>query len=97
MEITARYRLVDFVKNHADSRSAINTWVETIENATWNNHNELKQVFPSADYVRNNRYVFNIKGNNYRIVVVIVFFAQECNIRFVGTHAEYNKINASTI
>lgn len=97
MELTSRYRLVDFVRKHADSRIAINAWAESIERAKWSNHSELKQSFPSADYVKNNRYVFNIKGNNYRIVVVIVFFAQECNIRFVGTHAEYSKIDASTI
>jgi mRNA interferase HigB len=53
--------------------------------------------FASADYVANNRYVFNIKGNSYRIVVVLIFFAGELNIRFAGTHAEYDKIDAKTI
>jgi mRNA interferase HigB len=61
------------------------------------NHNELKDDFPNADYVTNNRYVFNIKGNSYRIVVVLIFFAGEVNIRFAGTHAEYNKIDAKII
>ncbi len=97
MNITARYRLVEFTDKHTDALDAINTWAERIENSTFANHNQLKAYFPSADYVKNNRYVFNIKGNKYRIVVVIVFFAGECNIRFVGTHAEYDKINASII
>jgi mRNA interferase HigB len=47
--------------------------------------------------VTNSRYVFNLKGNNYRIIVVLMFFAGELNIRFAGTHAEYNKIDAKTI
>ncbi len=53
---------------------------------------DLKADFPSADFVGNNRYVFNIKGNNYRTVVLVVFFAGTVAIRFVGTHGEYDKI-----
>lgn len=97
MYITQRHILIDFVNRHANAVTSINRWVEYIEKANWKNHNELKADFPSADYVRNSRYVFNIKGNNYRIVVVAVFFAGEINIRFAGTHAEYDKINASTV
>jgi mRNA interferase HigB len=52
----------------------------------------LKADFPSADFVGNNRYVFNIKGNNYRTVVLVVFFARTVAIRFIGTHGEYDKI-----
>ena len=97
MEITQRYKLDDFVKKHANVLQPLNNWIERVENAQWKNHNELKLDFPSVDYVTNNRYVFNIKGNNYRIVVVLVFFAGELNIRFAGTHAEYDKIDAKTI
>ena len=61
------------------------------------NHADLKQMFPSADYVKNGRYVFNIGGNNYRIVAVVFFIGGVMNIRFVGTHAEYDKIDSSTI
>jgi mRNA interferase HigB len=75
----------------------LNNWIERVESAKWSNHNELKTDFPSADYVSNNRYVFNIKGNNYRIIVLVVFFAGELNVRFAGTHAEYDKIDAKKI
>jgi len=57
----------------------------------------MKADFPDADYVTNSRYVFNLKGNNYRLIVVVVFFAGELNIRFAGTHSEYDKIQAKTI
>jgi len=97
MQITQRYILTDFVQKHPDAVSAINKWVEHIEKMTWKNHSELKADYPSADYVKNSRYVFNIRGNNYRIVVVVVFFAGEMNIRFAGTHKEYDKINVLTI
>jgi len=97
MIITQRYILTEFADKHPDTVSAINKWVKHIEKAEWKNHNELKSDYPSADFVKNNRYVFNLKGNNYRLVVVVVFFAGEVNIRFVGTHAEYDKINVSMI
>lgn len=98
MQITARYRLTEFTEKHTDSINAINRWAERVEQSEWKNHNDLKVDFPSADYVKNNRYVFNIKGNNYRLVVVVLFFAGECNVRFMGTHAEYDKIkDISTI
>ena len=97
MEITQRYKLDEFVKKHADVIKPLNNWIERIEEAQQSNHNELKADFPGADYVTNSRYVFNIKGNNYRIIVVLVFFAGELNVRFAGTHAEYEKIDAKTI
>ena len=55
-------------------------------------HAELKRAFPSADYVGNDRYVFNISGNKFRLVTIVVFFQGFLHIRFVGTHAEYDKI-----
>ena len=61
-------------------------------------HNDLKDTFPSADYVGNGRYVFNISGNNFRIVAVVLFIGGILELRFVGTHAEYDKIkNCSEI
>ena len=60
-------------------------------------HADIKQMFPSADYVKNGRYVFNIGGNKYRLVAVVIFVAGVMNIRFIGTHAEYDKIDCSTI
>ena len=67
-------------------------WVDVVECAQWTNHNDLKADFPSADYVGKRRYVFNIKGNNYRLVAIVVFFGGVIDVRFVGTHAEYDKI-----
>lgn len=87
----------NFARKHADSRIALNRWMQVIEDAKWKNHAELKQAIPTADYVGNSRYVFNIKGNNYRLVIAILFIAGIATIRFIGTHAEYEKIDCSTI
>jgi len=86
-----------FVKRHADAAKAINRWIEVLENAKWNNHNELKVLFSNADYVGDSRYVFNIKGNDYRIVAIVIFVLDSATVCFAGTHAEYDKIDCLTV
>jgi mRNA interferase HigB len=71
--------------------------VSTVENTQWKNFAELKAVYPKTDYIGNDRYIFNIKGNKYRIVALILFQVRTVYIRFVGTHKEYDKIDCSTI
>lgn len=97
MKLRNKQIIEEFVKKHADSKSAFNKWIATVEEALWANHNDLKRDFPSADYVGNGRYIFNIKGNNYRTIIVVVFTADLVSIRFVGTHAEYDKIEDCSI
>ena len=92
MKILFPEKIVEFEKQNSDSTNALAKWCAVIYNAQWKNHADLKKDFPSADYVGNNRYVFNIKGNNYRTVVLIVFFAGTVAIRFIGTHSEYDRI-----
>lgn len=96
--IIANKELLDkFVQSHAQSATPLNNWVEKVKTVIWKSHAKLKQSFPSADYVKNGRYVFNVGGNNYRIVAVVIFVGGVVVVRFVGTHSEYNKIDASTI
>lgn len=92
MEIVNTTLIEKFCKKHRDAESALSKWVEFVETAKWEKHSDLKNDFLSADYVGNNRYVFNIKGNNYRLVVMVVFFAGTASIRFIGTHKEYDNI-----
>ena len=92
MEIRGSDIIETFCKKHADSVEPLAKWVDMVEKAQWKNHYDLKTDFPSADYVGKRRYVFNIKGNNYRLVTIVVFFEGVIDIRFAGTHAEYNKI-----
>ena len=92
MNIIYPERIEEFAESHPDAKPALERWCTILKAAKWKHHADLKQDFPSADYVGNNRYVFNIKGNNYRTVVMIVFFAGTVAIRFIGTHREYDKI-----
>ena len=97
MKIANKEILDAFVQKHAQAAGPLNKWVEKVKSVTWHNHYDLKQTFPSADYVKNGRYVFNIGGNHYRLVAVVIFIGGVMNIRFVGTHPEYDKIDSSTI
>lgn len=97
MKIFKTELLENFALRHAQAARPLENWRLAVRHAEWKNHADLKRDFPSADYVGNNRYVFNIKGNDYRLVVIVTFFAGSLQVCFVGTHAEYDKIDASTI
>lgn len=97
MRIRNKSDLEKFVKKHADSAKAIQKFIDIVEVAEWQNLNDIKFDFNSVDYVSNGRYVFDIKGNKYRVIAVIVFIGEVFTIRFVGTHAEYSKIDAKRI
>lgn len=90
-------RLRDFFKEHADAKDALNNWYSLVSKADWVNFHEIKEMYNAVDSVGNDRYVFNIRGNNYRIVAMIFFNIRTIHIRFVGTHKEYDMIDCSTI
>jgi len=92
MRIVSRKILIAFYRIHSDAETAIEDWYHKTVKAEWNHFAELKQTFNSADSVGNQRYVFNIKGNDYRIVAIVKFKIKMVYIRFVGTHIEYDRI-----
>lgn len=97
MVIISKTHLNAFGKSHADAIEPLNDWYDTVKQADWSDFSSMKQTFNSVDYVGNDRYVFNIKGNRYRLVAMIFFSIRTVFIRFIGTHAEYDKIDCSTI
>jgi len=97
VRIIAKRTLRDFWTKHADSEQQLKAWYRETEKTEWENINDLKKDYPSASILQDNRIVFNIKGNNYRLIVKFSFEYQICWIRFIGTHAEYDKIDANTI
>jgi mRNA interferase HigB len=97
MRIISRKTLRLFWENHADAEQALKTWFQEVGSANWENLNALKNEYPNASILVDNRVVFNIKGNKYRVIVKFNFHYQMAWIRFVGTHAEYDKIDAKTI
>lgn len=97
MRIISRKTLKSFWEQHANSEQALKTWFDEADKAKWKNFAEVKAMYPSASLLRDNRIVFNIKGNTYRLVVKVNFAYGKIWIRFVGTHAEYDKIDANTV
>lgn len=97
MRIIAKRTLKQFWLNHADCEEQLKAWYRETEKSKWENINQLKIDYPSASILKENRIVYNIKGNNYRLIVKFNFEHQLCWIRFIGTHAEYDKIDANTI
>lgn len=97
MRVIARRTLREFWTDHADSEQPLKAWYREVSKANWKNINELKVDFPSASILKDNRIVFNIKGNTYRLIVKMNFDYQMCWIRFIGTHAEYDKINGNEV
>ena len=92
MRVIAKKTLVLFYTKHEDAETALEDWYEKTENSNWENFAQLKQTFNAVDNVGNNRYVFNIIGNHYRLVALILFRIKMVYIRFIGTHKEYDQI-----
>lgn len=92
MRIVTYKRIKEFTEKHASSKTALNVWYHFVSEREWENLNELKRDLNNIDYVGNHRFVFNIKGNDFRLVAIISFNAKKVFIRFIGTHAEYDKI-----
>jgi mRNA interferase HigB len=97
MRIFTEQRLKEYVEESPDAKVALQDWVSTVKKSNWACFADVKKSYNSVDNVGNQRYVFNIKGNSYRLVVVIKFTIQFVYIRFIGTHKEYDKIDCSTI
>ena len=97
MRIFIRKTLVDFYLKYPDSKTMLEDWYYKAKESEWNNFAEMKNTFNSVDSVGNKRYVFNIKGNMYRVIAIVLFVPKYVYIRFVGTHAEYDKIKNCSI
>ncbi len=97
MRVIAFKTLREFWKKHADIEQQLRVWYAEAEKAEWLGPNDIKVRYPSASFVGNDRVVFNIKGNKYRLIVAIRYHRKIIFIRFIGTHAEYDRINAETV
>ncbi|NMC84770.1 MAG: type II toxin-antitoxin system HigB family toxin [Anaerolineaceae bacterium] len=97
MRIISRRRLVEFWEAHPDAEQPLRAWYTEAKKASWNSPAEIKAIYRSVSILPNNRVVFNIKGNTYRLIVVVEYSQGKMFIRFVGTHAEYDRIDATSI
>ncbi len=97
MRIFALATLRDFWKRHPDAEIPLRSWYTLASRSDWRRPADIKAVYRNASVVANNRIVFNVKGNDYRLVAAVHYNRSMMFIRFVGTHREYDKIDAGTI
>jgi mRNA interferase HigB len=97
MRVISRKKLREFWEQHPDTRQALQTWYTDTKQADWKTPADIKSVYRNASFVANNRVVFNIQGNKYRLVVAIQYQYGIVYIRFIGTHQEYDKIDVTKI
>jgi mRNA interferase HigB len=97
MQIISIKTLRNFWQRHASAEEPLKAWYHEANKASWHSFQDIKNRYRHADVLSDNRVVFNIKGDSYRLVVRINYKSGCLFIRFVGTHAEYDKINAETI
>lgn len=97
MRVISRKTLKLFWVKYPDAEQALKAWYDEANKAKWKSPGDIKRFYPSASFLQDNRVVFNIKGNNYRLIVRINYPYQMVWIRFVGNHAQYDKINANQI
>lgn len=97
MVIVSKAILRDYAERNPDVTKAIFNWYNLVREANWKNFSEMKKTFNSVDAVGNDRYVFNLKGNQCRLVVLIIFRVRTVFMLFIGLHKEYDKISADTV
>lgn len=97
MRIISRRRLVEFWESHSDAEQPLKAWYAEAKNSIWKTPAEVKATYRNVSILPGDRLVFNIKGNTYRLVVIVKYSQGKMFIRFVGTHSEYDRIDAATI
>ena len=97
MRIIAISHLRMFWQKFPDAEQALKSWVDEVRHATWNRPADIKDQYRNASFLKNRRVVFNIKGNDYRLVVAVHYDHGQMFVRFIGSHRQYDKIKVETI
>lgn len=97
MRIFTERTLREYWEGHPAVAPSLRAWLKHTERASWSSPLQVKADYPSASIISNNRVVFNLKGNDYRLVVHINYLTGRVYVRFIGTHPEYDRINAAEV
>lgn len=97
MNIIKRQTLRSYWELHPETEQSLRDWFAATKSGGWTRMSDIKATYPKASVIDNERVVFNIRGNNYRLIVAFKFSARIAWIKFIGTHAEYDRIDAATV
>lgn len=97
MRIISTASLKQFWETHHQAEQPLRAWVDEVSKTQWRTPQDIKDNYRTADFLSNTRVVFDFKGNHYRLIVAVAYRFQAVYIKFVGTHAEYDKIDANTV
>jgi mRNA interferase HigB len=97
MVVIAKRAINEFIERYPKSASALLNWYLKVKEGDWSSFADVKKVFGATDSVGNGLYVFNVGGNKYRLIARIIFKARTMFIRFIGTHAEYDRVKLSDL
>ncbi|WP_412058230.1 type II toxin-antitoxin system HigB family toxin [Bartonella sp. DGB2] len=97
MKIISIKTLKDFWTSNPDAEQPLKAWVDEARKAEWKTPADIKKQYRSASILKNRRVVFNIKGNDYRLIVAIAYQTGWLFVKFIGTHKEYDKVDAETV
>ncbi|HEU0276744.1 MAG TPA: type II toxin-antitoxin system HigB family toxin [Rhodanobacteraceae bacterium] len=97
MRVIAVATLKRFWAKHPAAEQPLKAWYDEARHARWSTPQDIKNHYASTSFVGSNRVVFNIKGNDYRLIVAVAWHFQAVYIKFVGTHAEYDRVDAATV
>jgi mRNA interferase HigB len=97
MNVVARRTLVAYWTKHPQAKGVLSAWYAIVKAAEWKDSQDIRAQFNSADFVGDNRVIFDVGGNNYRLVVRVSYKFKQVLIKFVGSHAEYDRIDPDTV
>ena len=97
MNVISKRTLVQFYEKYPSAKTALEVWYADVRKSEWESPEQIKQIYASASFLHDNRVVFNIKGNEYRLIVHIDYKRKIVRIKFIGTHSQYDKINAKEV
>ena len=92
MNIISKRTLVQFYEKHTQAKTPLEVWHQDAKKAEWKTPDDIKKTYANASFLEDNRVVFNIKGNDYRLVVHVDYLRKIVRVKFIGTHSEYDKI-----
>lgn len=97
MHVISRKKLREFWEKHRDAEEWLKAWFKEAQAANWKSLDDIRKRYRSADWVRGNKVIFDVKGNRYRLIIKVKFEAQIIYIRFIGTHEEYDRVDVDSL